>query len=1555
MNEKTVGWFAVRVGLDSCHNRSAKIQKLLIHLSRIFLSWLLLSSACPFAFASENDPANSFFEFAVPRFQFVPNANSDLVVTIVRTGATNTIGSVLCLTEDATAQAGKDFLAQTGIIVFPLGQRTRVYRLPILKNPSNKFGKWFKLKLSSPVNGELVKDTAEMTVQIDTHEQPMIYSLGSGPRVRADGKTALLLGQRDGKVLIGGAFAHVNGAKRRYLARFNPDGSLDESFALDSRIVFGYWDFPKVLLEADGKLLLGGVLALSANPLELFSVARLNMDGSLDETFVRERLGREEGRATLEPAAMAVLPNGRIAVAGSYDQPYAGRLLMLDRDGKRDPAFGVDFNWKPNTLRALPDTSMLLSGLATINGQPVPSVVHLTAEGMVDRGFPRQPISSGIIGIEVQQDGGVLLNGVLVANGGQIQLLQRLQSDGTFDPNFEAPFEAQFSGRVAAFEDAGGQPILVHPVLSSDMVARLRILQFDKLGDVTRNILVQPVLPVGSWGFSSLASGFSTNKVVVAFNAGTLTPDSEIAEIGWFTLDSIPASGVRLVKKFSQVREDGQNIFLAVERRGDTSGAATVEYETADGTALAGRNYQPSSGMLAFGPGETTNSIRVPILDNGLVEGDTSLQIRLKNPSPGIQLIPETSAEIRIREAETSAAIDEKFTPEFNGPVRAVFPVSAQQLLVYGDFNRANREWRPVLVSLNSDGTLPIDSFLSDPIWLESFQVLQREADGHFLGISGDRLYRANADGSRDSNFVTVANAFLGGACLLSLSNGEILVGTTGPNYLVKFAPNGVLERTILGEGFSGLKREAISAILEDSDGKILIAGNFITVHHAPRQHVARLNSDGSLDTNFIARASAILDDNPENQLNGAVTSIKLRPDGKILIGGLFTAIGGLSRPGVALLNPDGSVDSSFAPAETIWVSNGQQVLTTHIESAPNGKVVVGREVRNAIYNYETVYEIVRLNADGSLDTNFFVPPILKESAPLMDFVMESDGALLLFGGELRIDGLKHFGLVRLRGEGSRHAQFNFAAKAFYASESEGRASVMVRRVGDLSFPATVKVNVNESEAGMFPAQEGTLIFGQLETEKTFQVLFKNDSLADGTHTATVQLREPSSQTGIGLGDATVNVFDDEHSGSLDFDFQPIAGWNATPDTLKFLGAQSDGSFWISARNVGDSLAGHFSPTGELIETRRNAYWAVVSPNGVPFYASWDGLRSVDGTLGPIPQGDIVSFLPDGEVLVMNRSIGRIKRYLSNGQRLTFAVTVSGPSYYHNSPETMLSLPDGRVVIGGSFMKVVTTQREFVETAQAAIVRINADGTLDSSFRSIFGDRDLRGEVGIVYQMLLQSDGKIVASGLVLLKDSEWKMGVVRLNGDGSLDESFQAQPGAFRLFGIFPDGRFLTSGPNGEGLSRLNTDGTADASFLPWDHWKTEQNTTLIVDSAHIQTDGKVVAIGRFSSLNGVSLPGIVRFNVDLLPKLSRPEILADSAVRVRWTAPRFQRSVLEASADLSSWFPLSSTNSPSGVFFDAPSNSVDPQRFYRLKLEPLSSSGSDALASPSADGVAR
>ena len=85
-----------------------------------------------------------------------------------------------------------------------------------------------------------------------------------------------------------------------------------------------------------------------------------------------------------------------------------------------------------------------------------------------------------------------------------------------------------------------------------------------------------------------------------------------------------------------------------------------------------------------------------------------------------------------------------------------------------------------------------------------------------------------------------------------------------------------------------------------------LIGGDFTVVNNTPRVRLARLNADGTLDLTFNPSTGAE---------DGAVRAVAVQPDGRVIAGGTFTRVNGVTRNHLARFNVDGSLDLTFLAA----------------------------------------------------------------------------------------------------------------------------------------------------------------------------------------------------------------------------------------------------------------------------------------------------------------------------------------------------------------------------------------------------------------------------------------------------------------------------------------------------------------------------------------------------------------------------------------------------------------------------------------------------------------
>jgi len=188
----------------------------------------------------------------------------------------------------------------------------------------------------------------------------------------------------------------------------------------------------------------------------------------------------------------------------------------------------------------------------------------------------------------------------------------------------------------------------------------------------------------------------------------------------------------------------------------------------------------------------------------------------------------------------------------------------------------------------------------------------------------------------------------------------------------------------------------AIKSIIVQSDGKVLIGHSF-TLNGTNFGEVQRLNSNGSLDGTGVTPS-----------YYSTVECVVVQPDGKTLIGGYFTNVNGASRNGIARLNADGSLDDNFNPG-----TGAPGGALTSIALQPDGKVLIGGSFTN--FNGTSRHHLARLNANGSLDSNF--NPGTGPNAAVTSIALQPDGQVLIGGGFTTINGVARRFVARLYGD----------------------------------------------------------------------------------------------------------------------------------------------------------------------------------------------------------------------------------------------------------------------------------------------------------------------------------------------------------------------------------------------------------------------------------------------------------------------------------------------------------------------------------------------------------
>ena len=303
---------------------------------------------------------------------------------------------------------------------------------------------------------------------------------------------------------------------------------------------------------------------------------------------------------------------------------------------------------------------------------------------------------------------------------------------------------------------------------------------------------------------------------------------------------------------------------------------------------------------------------------------------------------------------------------------------------------------------------------------------------GEFRGSSGDNamrdyLARLDSSGVLDSTFNVPWGTNSGGPvhAVVLQPDGRILIGGrfTSVGGVTRSRIARLNADSTLDDSFDpGTGADAdVNVICLQRDGKLLIGGWFANVNGTPRGGLARLNADGSLDSDFDPGAGA----------NNAVNALALQGDGKVLVGGTFTSIDGTNQNRIARLNLNGSLDATFVPPSGIDGSGGPTRRVLSIVVQPDGRVLIGGWFSSA--NGQPCTGLVRLAPDGTTDTNFNVTCLRQtglggDLGYVNALALQPDGKINVVGNFMARTGAANTGIVRLYGDGSLDAAFVPAA-----------------------------------------------------------------------------------------------------------------------------------------------------------------------------------------------------------------------------------------------------------------------------------------------------------------------------------------------------------------------------------------------------------------------------------------------------------------------------------------------------------------------------------------------
>ena len=346
------------------------------------------------------------------------------------------------------------------------------------------------------------------------------------------------------------------------------------------------------------------------------------------------------------------------------------------------------------------------------------------------------------------------------------------------------------------------------------------------------------------------------------------------------------------------------------------------------------------------------------------------------------------------------------------------------KIIVGGSFNVAAGVRSSTVTRLNPDGSYDSTfrpPLITGTVEGTVF-CLALQADGRILVggairvVHGQQitygLIRLNADGSVDETFAVGTGTESGQSVLSFLiqPDGSIIVGGDFDHFngsfrfgLAKLSSTGALDPNYnpIVQMQGSVRR--VLALKSFPNGRTCVVGRFDQIGSLPRTSIALLDGDGIVDTSFNASIGTSVP---------SVSDVEPTGDGKLLIVGSFSQVSGVARSRIAKLNADGSLDLTFA-ASLGFINSLPKILIDG-----NGKIVLTGDIVRI--GSTTLNGIARLDSDGTLDSTFGAT-----FAGGFTYDCVAGSSLYCVGSFEKVNSQDRFGVVRLTASGSVDSAYN--------------------------------------------------------------------------------------------------------------------------------------------------------------------------------------------------------------------------------------------------------------------------------------------------------------------------------------------------------------------------------------------------------------------------------------------------------------------------------------------------------------------------------------------------
>ena len=714
---------------------------------------------------------------------------------------------------------------------------------------------------------------------------------------------------------------------------------------------------------------------LLASSLVVSSAPLLGIGQNLDDGF---HAGVSGSSATVY--ALAVQLDGKVILAGSFTAVNGvahWNVARLNPDGSLDSTFlNGQVGGEIRAVAVQADGKIIVSGnFVNVGVAPYHYVARLNSNGTLDGTFADLNLDTFANALAVQTDGRVVLAGGFGSVGGQpYHPVARLNSDGTLDHTFTNPSADNVGVATALALQPDGKIIVGGTFSMFGGQSRHGVARMNSNGGLDNSFIDPQVL----------GQVYS----VALQTDGTVVVGGNFSSVGGHAYGNLARLGADGSPDTTFANPNLDNLVSTVALR-------------ADGKILAGGNF---GNHILFFNSDIGVDESVHASANGSVAA-IAFQSDGKIVIGGDFTMASEQASNSIARLYPDGLADSDFSQDAfgvtGGQVSAVAVQADAKIIVGGGFTSAAGQTIGAIARAGVTGYLdrlyyPNPTAASDPAI--NSMALQPDGKlvvaGYFTAIGGEtvnKIARLNSDGSADAGFDANQNPNDFISAMAVQADGKIVVG--GPftfiggqtrNHIARLNADGTLDAAFNPNADSG-----IGAIAIQPDGKLVVAGAFSMIGGQTRNRIARLNPEGNLDPTFVDPGA-----------NGSVSTLVSQPDGKIVVGGFFTMIGGQAQCCIARLNANGSLDTAFTPNPDNYV----EALALQTD----GKIVIGGMFNHVSGQYRGF--LARLNSDGSLDMNF----VADANNSVLALALQFDGKLVVGGLFTTLGGKTRGEIARL-------------------------------------------------------------------------------------------------------------------------------------------------------------------------------------------------------------------------------------------------------------------------------------------------------------------------------------------------------------------------------------------------------------------------------------------------------------------------------------------------------------------------------------------------------------